>query len=468
MSEKEKRNSDTRAKDSGLLSMVYSLGFLGFGVFYLPFFLMKLRQASEPKRLLRERFGNLSEEVALTVSENKTVWIHAVSVGEVMAAKEFIRLFAEACPQIKILLTTVTPTGQRIAQGLQSDQIQVAYIPFDFSFAVRKYMKEVSPICLLLMETEIWPNLLTEASKLQIPVGILNARLSPRSLKRYLRFKNILQPVFNKIDFVLSQTEEDAERFKQIGIPASKVQTLGNMKFDNVSMEEETGFADSLKQRFEMNEKMRVFLAGSTHPGEEEMLASVLKSVRNQYKEVKLVIAPRHIERADTIKQKLEEIGFRVQLSSHFLKGVPYDVMLVDELGILKNLYAIADVVFVGGSLVPKGGQNPIEPAALKRAILHGPYTHNFKKVYQMLDDENGAQLVQTPDELSSAVKALLYEEREAESYGRNAFRVVSNLRGASERHVNWILEHLSPELVERETNVEQHEKLFSPAGARI
>ena len=255
--------------------------------------------------------------------------------------------------------------------------------------------------------------------------------------------------MFNKIDFVLSQTEEDAERFKQIGVQASKVHTLGNMKFDNVSMEEETGFVASLKQRFEINEGTRVFLAGSTHPGEEEILASVFKSVRNQYKEVKLVIAPRHIERAGAIKQKLEENGFKVQRSSQFLKGVPYDVVLVDELGILRNLYAIADVVFVGGSLVPKGGQNPIEPAALKRAILHGPHTHNFKKVYQMLNEENGARLVQTPQELDSAVKALLDEEREAESYGKNAFRVVSNLRGASERHVNWILEHLSPELVD-------------------
>lgn len=439
---------------------LYNLAFLIFGVFYFPVFLVKLRQASEPRTLLAERFGNYSELTA----GNKKVWLHAVSVGEAMAVRSFVSLFLDKNPGWDIVLTTVTPTGQKIAKEMESSRVSVHYFPFDFSWAQRNFLKAFDPKLILLAETEIWPNLLIEASKRDIPVGVINARLSERSAKRYGRFLSIFKGLFQKLDFVLAQTEEDAARFRALGVDDARVRVLGNLKFDNISRKDSDDGDASWKSRWGIKSGDLVLIAGSTHPGEEEKILNVFKSLRRKYPQLRMILAPRHIERAQSLLTYIENnSAFQTVLASG-RKAETYDVLILDQLGILRRLYQLADVVFMGGSLVPHGGQNPIEPACFKKAIVHGPHVFNFQKVYETLAQDEGAIQVAGEEELQTSLEHLLQNSQERNRTGQNAFASVNRLQGASQRHLDWLVSFMSSE----ERNQDVHERLFPQAGGRL
>ena len=425
---------------------LYNLAFAVFAIFYLPFFLLKLRQAEDPKALWRERWGIFPEAWAQKFSGKKVIWVHAVSVGEVMAVERFLQEWLNSTQEYDFVLTTVTPTGQRIAQKLASEKVHVCYFPFDLTFVVKRFLAIFKPACLLLVETEIWPNLLTEAQAQNIPVGIINARLSERSLKRYRAFSWLFEPLWIGLDFVLAQTEEDADRFRKLGISGESVREMGNMKFDQHAEQIQTSGVDisGLRQAWGCEVEDLVFIAGSTHPGEEEMLANVFATLRSKFQQLRMILAPRHIERSEAIVKKLSRsYGFRTTLSLQREKDQAFDILVLNQLGILRNLYQIADLVFIGGSLIPHGGQNPIEPARFGKAILHGPYVFNFQKIYQQLDEDQGALRVSAPDELSSAAGRLLADAPGRQEMGKKAFQFINRLRGASKRQAGWILTFL-------------------------
>ena len=221
-------------------TFLYNLAFMGFGIFYLPIFLTKLRQAEDPDALWRERRGIFPKEWTEKFAGKKVVWLHAVSVGEVMAIEKFIHEWLASAPEYELLLTTVTPTGQRIAKKFASERVHVCYFPFDLTPVVKRFLDLFKPVCLLLVETEIWPNLLTEAKRRNIPVGVINARLSERSFKRYKIFPWLFKPLWEKLDFVLAQSEEDAVRFRGLGIAGESVRDMGNMKFDQAEWSAES------------------------------------------------------------------------------------------------------------------------------------------------------------------------------------------------------------------------------------
>jgi 3-deoxy-D-manno-octulosonic-acid transferase len=430
--------------------LLYNLGFILFGLWYLPFFLLKIRQAEHPQRLIRQRLGLFDAGFREKIIGKKIVWIHAVSVGETLAVERFIQEFLETGPEYHVVLSTVTPTGQKVAKKLESDRVTLCYFPFDLTFAVRRFLTALDPECLLLVETEIWPNLLSEARHAKIPVGILNARLSGKSARRYCRFRGFFRHLFECLDFVLVQTPLDGERFAAAGTPVERIRVLGNMKFDREpspvlsrasvqSLREEWGFkADDL-----------ILVAGSTHPGEEKILSRIYEDLKPRYPARKRLLAPRHRDRSVQLARYLKRKGLHVRLASQAAAPAEFDVVILNQLGILKHLYAIADVVFVGGSLIRHGGQNPIEPAHFKRPIFHGPFVGNFEYIYRMLDKEGGAIVVQDQEQLSFALGRVLRNHKEARDLGENAYRVVTQLRGATQRHVEWLMHFLRSRLRE-------------------
>ncbi len=447
-----------------LRTFLYNLAFMVFGICYAPIFWVKLRQAEDPDALWRERRGIFPEDWTKKFTGKKVVWLHAVSVGEVMAVEKFIQEWLASAPEYELLLTTVTPTGQRIARKFVNGRVHVCYFPFDLTPVVKRFLDLFKPVCILLVETEVWPNLLTEAKGRNIPVGVINARLSERSFKRYKIVPWLFKPLWEKLDFVLAQSEEDAVRFRKLGVAEESVRDMGNMKFDQAewSAGSEVDTA-GLRNAWGYAAGDLVWIAGSTHPGEEEMLMAAFKSLRERFPALKLILAPRHIERSEGLLRQLEKYGFSMVLSSKRKEGSGPAVQVLDQLGILKNLYGIADLVFMGGSLIPHGGQNPIEPARFSKAILHGPNVFNFHKIYHQLDHDGGALRISAPDELSSAAAEFLANESKRHEMGQKAFQIVNRLRGASKRQAGWILTFLRgrrPQ--ERITGNGQHEELFS------
>lgn len=440
---------------------LYNLAFLFFGIFYLPFFVLKLRQAENPSVLLKERMGFYKPGKL----SGKILWLHAVSVGEVMAVRKFIELFLAQCPGWSIALTTVTPTGQKIAKQMESSRLEAHYFPFDFTWSHKNFIKTFKPSAIVLAETEIWPNLLLEAEKSALPVGIINARLSQRSARRYGKFPFIFEPLFKKLDFVMAQSEEDGARFAALGIPAGKIQVLGNVKYDNVPPSDRRSGTEDFSAQWGVEAGDLVLIAGSTHPGEDEMLLETWAALRQKFPKLKMILAPRHIERANqvlTLAKK--DPAARAFLASQKPAGGNYDVLILDQMGILRLLYQLADVVFMGGSLVKHGGQNPIEPACFKKAVVCGPHVFNFKKVYETMIQSEGAIQVTGGRELTQFLERLFSDTGIRLRMGENAFAAIERLRGASQRHLDRLFPFLQNE---RNHNVID-EKLFPQAGRRL
>ena len=475
----ETRDTRRETQVSSLRSLVFNVAYFIFALFYFPVFLGKSKQAANFGELIRQRLGIFNKNVKQQFAAKRVVWLHAVSVGEVMAMRKFSEELLAAHPEFHILLTTVTPTGQSIAKEMESERLTAVYCPFDFSFVCKRFFETFHPEALLLAETEIWPNLLMQAKQFHIPAGILNARLSAKSASRYGRFGFIFRPLFEGLDFVLTQTEIDRERFVRLGVSEARVQTLGNMKFDNVTFHlPAASTAVSLKQEWGFNASDPIWIAGSTHPKEEETVLRAFCHLRDSFPSLKMILAPRHIERSVQIAAQIRKLGLKTALAT----GKPaknstadrpaeenFDVLVLNQLGTLKHLYQIADVVYVGGSLVKRGGQNPIEPASYKKPIVHGPYIFNFEKIYRDLDQEGGALVIRDEAQLIFAVRRLFLEESERVAMGERAFEKVRSLQGATQRHLEWVSRLLLERSHERNHHHEQvHEKLFPSSGGRL
>lgn len=451
----------------GWLPAFANTAYFTFAALYSPVFFKKLKQAADSKLLLSQRMGNFSETLKQKLAGKKVLWIHAVSVGEVMAIRRFLNDLSDA-RDYHIALTTVTPTGQRIAKELEGDQVTVLYFPFDFSSVCRRFFETLKPQALLLAETEIWPNLLIQAKKFHVPVGILNARLSAKSEKRYRQFSSLFRGLFGCLDFVLAQTEEDAARFASLGVPAKRLAVLGNMKFDNVNLSARDPQAAALmKQEWNFDAEDLIWVAGSTHPQEEDLLLKAYSKLKQEFPRLKLILAPRHIERSEQIAAQIRRMGLRPVTAAQRASERECDVLVLDRLGVLKNLYQMADAVYVGGSLTQRGGQNPIEPASFRKAVVHGPHIFNFEKIYRELDQEGGALEVSDEAQLTHTIRRLLLDEVWREAGGERAYELIRSLQGATRRHGEWVSQFLilrSQERIHNGFNTE----LFPPAGGRL
>jgi len=418
-----------------LLKGISNVVFGCFACFYLPIFLTKIKQAENPKRLWEERWGNL--DFSRHVKERPRVWLHAVSVGEVKAIEPFAEELGKR--GLEVVISTVTPTGQQLAQRIAGEK--TFYLPFDFTASVRKTLQAVKPDLLLLTETEIWPNLILEAHQSGIPIGIVNGRLSHRSWSRYSLIRPLIKRILSKLSFILVQTDAEKWRYESLGADNFKVNILGNMKFDTFT-EEAIGDSQSLKKSYAISPEKRVWVAGSTHPGEERKVLAVFTHLRNVFHDLTLVLVPRHIERFRSLENLVKEFNFQSALATDPNKGKdPFDVLIVNSIGNLKKIYSFADVVWMGGSFIPHGGQNPIEPALFAKPIASGRYVSNFEFVYQELEKNRAVCLVTNEDDLFLEIQRFLNDKEHAQGFGERAQSTVRRLSGASQRTAQWIEE---------------------------
>lgn len=388
----------------------------------------------------------------LKPDDRKIVWLHCVSVGEANAARSLAMRLKEEYPAVRLVVSTTTRTGHELAKTLFADVAEVVfYFPFDWTSTVRRSLRRISPAVVLLMETEIWFNFIRENSRNKTKIAIVNGRLSERSYKRYSYVGQLMRRVLGHIDIALMQENADATRLMGLGIRPSKVKVTGNLKFDHDLNEQEIDLTDLFQLRFGVTDEVPLIIAASTHAPEEKYVLEAFKEVwKNSTARLpRLMIAPRHPERFPEVASLIEASGFTWtrRSSSPTDLDESAEVILLDSIGELRAAYPLAEIVFVGGSLIKHGGQSIFEPAAAGNAIITGPHTRNFEAaIKEFLSKDALIQLSTTKEKmivraLAAAFEKVLSDEKEAEKLGYNALTVMENNRGAVER----TLEYLAP-----------------------
>lgn len=373
------------------------------------------------------------------------IWLHAVSVGESIAAIPLIKQLRHIYPECPIIVTNETPTGaERIQVGLGNEVTQ-CHLPYDVPFAIKRFLKQIKPRLLILMETELWPNLLHICAKQNIPIFLANARLSERSAKRYQQIINITLPMINKLTKIAAQTEADASRFIALGYPAERIAITGSIKFD-LAMPADL-IEKAYQLRHQLGEKRLVWIAASTHEGEEEQLLAAFAKVRQELPQSLLLLVPRHPERFNTVALLCQQKGHAiVRRSENKICAENISVFIGDSMGELLLFYAASDLAYIGGSLVKKGGQNPLEAAALGLPLLTGPHTFNFAFISEELQKRGAEIKIINSVELANKVIELLENKSLRNSMGEKGQKFVEENRGAVNKQINLIKEILLPQ----------------------
>tara|TARA_Y100001968_G_C19416484_1_gene749294 strand:+ start:534 stop:1811 length:1278 start_codon:yes stop_codon:yes gene_type:complete len=392
----------------------------------------------------REYLYRWSERLGL--SKNKPsagksiIWIHAVSVGEVNASMSLLRKLIEDFPGAEILVTTTTPTGSKLLLEKLGSKIKHQYLPVDIPFFINLFLKKWQPKMLILIETEIWPNLLSSCKKEGVYTALVNARLSEKSKINYLKYSALITPILDSLDLLLAQFESDKSRFKEI--TTRKIGLCGNLKFDQEVPEELYEISQSIRQSWAIEEKFRpTLIASSTHEGEEEIILDAFKKIYKQLPNSLLIIVPRHLERFSKVKQIIKNSGLAFATRSKKSEVTDnIQVLLGDTIGELNFLYSLADVAFVGGSLIDHGGQNLLEPSAQSLALLSGPSLRNFSDISDQLIRKKALKIVHSADEISEQFLGLIDNSVILQSKGKAALEVFTENRGALE----IIFDHLS------------------------
>ena len=433
----------TRAPRGALtafLFLLYQAGLLVFGFFYL---LMRLLRA-QPLPGLRERLARYSPDLTRRLASLQApIWLHAVSVGEVLAAVRLVEELRARFPGRGWVVSTVTAAGREVAERkLKDGRTQLLYLPWDLTPIVRRAIRRIRPSLFLCLETELWPALFRELARAGVPVAVVNGRISPATYGRYLLARPFMERSLAPVTLFLAQSPQDARRLAAIGAAKDRLVVVGNLKWDLPALmpSDELG-PKRLRALLGLAEGDLLWVGGSTHPGEERLLLQVYTALKKEFPRLQLLLAPRHPERAAAIEQEIRAAGLPPVLRSG-LGGADLNgqgVVVLDTLGELAAFYGAADVVFVGGSLVPHGGHNLVEPAALARPIVAGPHLHNFQSVSDALRQANGMIVARSAEELQRAVRRLLEEPLQAQALGRRARAVFEENQGAVRRAADLI-----------------------------
>ena len=385
-----------------------------------------------------ERFGWFS-----VPHLNKPIWIHAVSVGETIAAAPLIKSLQQCYPDRDIVVTTMTPTGSGRVKAMFGDSVFHVYAPYDLPGSVKRFLKKVKPEMLIIMETELWPNIIHYTSSAGVPVILANARLSERSARGYQKVGFIARPMLQQLSRVVAQNAEGAERFKSIGIDADKVLVSGSIKFDFTV--DDTLFEQSAVLKTAWGESRPVWIAASTHQGEDELALKAHSQVLAKWPDALLIIVPRHPERFNDVYQLCCKGGYKAARRSDEDASVDTSVpvLLGDTMGEMMLFYAASNVAFVGGSLVESGGHNPLEPAALKMPVIMGPHVFNFESICHELSEAGGLKFVGSAMLLAERVSEFFEDEAHRKEVGQAAYRVVEANRGALGRLLDVIDDEL-------------------------
>ena len=409
---------------------VLSLFFYNLLLFLIfPFVLAKIYFRSLSQPAYRERIAERMGSIPI-IKDKKTIWVHAVSVGEVIAAAPLIKLLKNTYDQHQILVTTSTPTGSEQLLKLFPEGIVHVYAPYDLPFIVKRFLDRTHPELALVMETEIWPNLFNQCHQRGIPLMLVNARLSARSAASYRRVLPLTRRVLECITLVAVQNKTDAERFVQLGMDKTRLEVTGSIKFDLAIADDLLEQAQVLRRQ--LGRDRPVWIAASTHEGEDEMILEALQDVSKVVSDVLLILVPRHPDRFDRVASLCSKYQLETVRRSESVPCQPETrVYLGDTMGELLMLYAAADVAFIGGSLVETGGHNPLEPAALGLASVVGPHMFNFADITQRLLDQKGIIQVSGAIELAGQIQQLLLSPDERQQMGEDAAAFVAENKGA-------------------------------------
>lgn len=408
----------------------------------LPLVLLRLwwqgwRQPGYPRRW-RERMG-LFDSPASNLGA-APIWVHAVSVGEVAAAVPLVRGLRERYPSIPVLLTTTTPTGREAAERQLGQSVHHAVFPYDATFALRRFFQRYRPRALLVMETELWPNLISQCEQRGVPVALLNARLSARSARGYARFQRLTSVTLACLDVILAQSAEDSARFVALGAPPDRVRVAGSLKFD-VSMPASLHEEAAVLRRA-LGGDRPIVMAGSVREGEEERIITIYRELQHELPALALMLAPRHPARFESVVAQCEATGLRVgrRSAGDPREGEPLDILVLDSMGELPRFYAAADVAIVGGSLAPLGGQNMLEPAALGVPVVVGPHLYNFAEVARRLEAGGALRIGRDDRSIALQVKAWLVDGEARDRAGAAARAIVDANRGATRETLDQLV----------------------------
>jgi 3-deoxy-D-manno-octulosonic-acid transferase len=422
-----------------MIRFIYNL-FWPIGLlFFLPGYFTKMIRRGGYREKFWERLGIYDHELRDCLSKQRSTWLHAVSVGEVNIALKLSNALRTLEPDLHCVLTTTTTTGFSLARKSAMPWMKIMYTPLDYWPIMHRAFSVIRPVRILLIEAEVWPNLAGEAHRRRIPLVLVNARLSPRSEQRYRRFRFFVAPIFRLLDLVCVPEGKDIERWTALGVPRDRINVTGSIKFDPDVQPESRTTAASVSNTFSPDSL--VLFGGSTHHGEEKILAEVFLRLRQQFPPLRLFIAPRHVERLQEIRADLAAFPLRVALASESLQGrvANADCILLDSTGDLQHWYGIATVVFVGKSLTTRGGQNPVEPIFAGKPVVFGPHMENFASLAKRLVSSNGAIQVADIDSLGRAIAELLRDEDARKRLVQNAPTALTEDQGATARAASLV-----------------------------
>ena len=427
----------------------YNILFLVFFALSSPYYFWRMRRRGGWRQNFGQRFAIYDSPLKQALTNRHVIWIHAVSVGEVNLCTQLIRALEPRVPNVKFVVSCTTTTGMAELRRRLPSRVSMIYYPVDRRKYVRRALATVNPEAVILVEAEIWPNFLWRLRDLQIPVFLANARLSDRSFPRYKRFHFLFRPLFDSFAGVGCQNEEDAQRLRAVGCHPAAVRVVGNLKFDAAKLSERSALdVRGLLRQIGVPDDALILVAGSTHDGEEILLADIARRLREKFPSLFLILVPRHFERCQDLGQKLRTHGVKLMSRSEIFPATQVapgtlECLLVNTTGELKFFYEPASVVFVGKSLTSVGGQNPIEPGAQGKAIVFGPHMQNFADITRAFLKHEAAVQVQDAAGLETALAGLLAAPERRAAMGHAALKVVAENLGAVERTVEMILPHL-------------------------
>ena len=421
-----------------MIYLLYNIILTFILILFAPYFLLRSLVEKRFRKELAERMGFFRN-----LPVKKSLWVHAASVGEVFCSIPLLKRMKVEFPHCGIVLTTMTRTGNEAAKNSIPEANCVLFFPIDHPLTVRRVIKRIQPSLLLIAETELWPNLLQSCGKNGVPIVLFNGRISERSFRRYHLFKFFFKECLKYISLFLMQTEKDQNRIIEIGASPEKTKVAGNLKFDQTFPSFTQEMIAEMSKSLRLMGKETILIAGSTHSGEEEILIGLFKELRKFDPHLVLLLAPRHLERLEEVERILKKgpipwmrktsLSLDQNRSPQELKEPP-GVILLDTMGELMSLYSLGTVVFIGGSLVPVGGHNPIEPLFFKKCVLFGPHMFNFLEISQSLLEAGGAIQVEREEDLFFQLKRLLSDEGARTEVGERGYQFIQKHRGSTER----------------------------------
>lgn len=414
----------------------FDIGYLSILPIVTPIYLYKRFLKNKYKESLP---GMMGKNLLSSDFGKNPIWIHSVSVGETVAAKSLIKPIKNKFPLKEIIVSTVTETGQQKAHQIIPEAKKTFYYPLDFSWIIEKFLDKISPSMYLFLETELWPNFLLHAGRRGVPIFLINGKLSEKSFQKYLKFNFIFREPLNQISAFLMQTEHDAEKMRKLVGDDKKIFVTGNVKFDSLPDTISKTEYDILIETLKIKGRTPIIVVGSTHAGEETIFIELYKKLKTEMPNAVMLIVPRHPERFEEVAYSLEKNNINYFRYSNLEQcSSKYDILLVDKMGVLTKMFAAADIAIVGGSFVPVGGHNLLEPAVYSIPVITGPHTFSQKEIMRVMNEENGC-IIADKDNIFDIVTRLCRNENERKEWGIRARRAVDKNKGAAQRAIDII-----------------------------